>query len=579
MTSNESSTTAQNPPNCRESKACEIIGECSLQKGACMALKDEDCNKSEMCKQYGMCRAVSSRCVPLSDADCRNSSSCKTHLNCEFYGNDGPTSGVCLRNKRFRGAQEGEASCKSVGGLWRDEGMATLPYRECVVPTGDAGKACNDSSECESECIDHKCFGSNDVPLNGCGFIEKGEATCRNTKTSWTLTPEIQNCRDGIGCKVFGACVYKVGVGCQPGSDADCARSEHCKGSGECSFQNGACAALKDDDCNKSRLCGEFGMCHAHINSMFSQCTPLSDDDCLNTSTCKDWKNCEFYERKVTDSRFCVRSKKFARAEEGEKVCKAIGGQWRGAKREAWQSFCLAPTSDAGKACTDRSECESDCIDYKCLGTNDVPRDGCGFIVKGKSVCNHPNPTRSLAEMIVDQMRGISMQTDATVRSNGTINPEGMRRTKISWELHLQGKQSVPALIRALSDADVQMRKNAELMLIDLAGNYLREGSPKIDIREAVPALINATEDHDPVVRAWAAHALAEVRPGAKEAIPALLKLLKDPEVGPRNNSCIALGRMGTVAQEALPALREALKDPSNDVRQFARKAINSIEK
>ena len=117
------------------------------------------------------------------------------------------------------------------------------------------------------------------------------------------------------------------------------------------------------------------------------------------------------------------------------------------------------------------------------------------------------------------------------------------------------------------------------MVLINLAGGYSSEARPKLDIRNAIPELIQATEDDDTDVRAWAAHALAEIGPDAKEAVPALLKLLKDREEGPRNTSCIALGNIGPAAKDALPALREALNDPSKDVRRFAERAIEKIQK
>jgi HEAT repeat protein len=39
------------------------------------------------------------------------------------------------------------------------------------------------------------------------------------------------------------------------------------------------------------------------------------------------------------------------------------------------------------------------------------------------------------------------------------------------------------------------------------------------------------------------------------------------------------LGSIGPAAKDALPALREALNDPSKDVRLFAQKAIEKIQK
>lgn len=185
------------------------------------------------------------------------------------------------------------------------------------------------------------------------------------------------------------------------------------------------------------------------------------------------------------------------------------------------------------------------------------------------------------AERLVEQMRGFSMQPGASPRSDGTTDPRELRRQEITEQLRDLGKQAVPALVHALADPHVQMRRNAELVLIELGGAYCHsmDQKLKVDIREAVPSLIVATEDTDSTVRAWAAHAIAEVGPDAWEAIPVLIKLLKDPEEGPRNTGCIALGRIGPAAKEALPALREALNDPSKDVRSFAQQAIENIQK
>ena len=182
----------------------------------------------------------------------------------------------------------------------------------------------------------------------------------------------------------------------------------------------------------------------------------------------------------------------------------------------------------------------------------------------------------SEAKKVVEQMRGISMQAGRP-RSDGSSDPQEERRQEIMDSLRALGKEAVPALVQALSDSDVQMRRNSELVMISLAGAY--EKKPRIDITEALPALIKATQDSDTDVRAWAAHAIAEIGPDAKEAIPALVKLLQGKDEGPRNTSCLALGAIGPAAKDALPTLRAALDDPSKDVRQFARAAIMQIEK
>lgn len=191
-----------------------------------------------------------------------------------------------------------------------------------------------------------------------------------------------------------------------------------------------------------------------------------------------------------------------------------------------------------------------------------------------QTVANN-STNRTQAEQTVEQMREFSMQPQAL----GLPGPIEKRRQQITARLHQLGKEAVPALIHPLSDNDVQMRRNVVLVLIVLAGGYSAEARPKLDIRNAIPDLIQATVDSDTDVRGWAAHALAEIGPDAKDALPALLKLLKDPEEGPRNTACMALGNIGPVAKDALPALRAMRNDPSNDVRRFAERAIEMIQK
>ena len=197
-------------------------------------------------------------------------------------------------------------------------------------------------------------------------------------------------------------------------------------------------------------------------------------------------------------------------------------------------------------------------------------------------VARHPRTIQKVqteAQQLVEQMRGFSMQLAASPPSDGSIDPREEHRREITKGLRQLGKEAIPALVRALSDPDVQMRRNATLVITNLAGGYTDEAQPKLDIREAISDLIKATEDQDGGVRSGAAHALAEVGLDASEAIPALVRLVQDREEGPRNTSCLALGKIGPAAKDALPALREALNDPSKDVRRFAQQAIEKIQK
>ena len=186
-------------------------------------------------------------------------------------------------------------------------------------------------------------------------------------------------------------------------------------------------------------------------------------------------------------------------------------------------------------------------------------------------------PTEAEASQVVERMRGFSMRLSAAAPSDGRPDAAQLRRKEIIKSLRRLGAGALPALTRALSDPEVQMRRNAALALVYLGGGHLAEARPRLDINGAMPGLIRATEDEDADVRAWAAHALAEMGPGAAPAVRALIRLLSDKEEGARNTSCLALGRIGPAAEAALPALREALHDPSSDVRGFARQAIESI--
>jgi HEAT repeat protein len=101
----------------------------------------------------------------------------------------------------------------------------------------------------------------------------------------------------------------------------------------------------------------------------------------------------------------------------------------------------------------------------------------------------------------------------------------------------------------------------------EMRGLDMRLGNPFMD--DLRP---NLKEQHKLAI-------INELRSIGPDAIPALIQALNDPDVGPRNSACIALGDIGPLAKEALPALQKALNDPEPDVRQFARGAIEKIEK
>ncbi|HTV39723.1 MAG TPA: HEAT repeat domain-containing protein [Candidatus Sulfotelmatobacter sp.] len=199
----------------------------------------------------------------------------------------------------------------------------------------------------------------------------------------------------------------------------------------------------------------------------------------------------------------------------------------------------------------------------------------CAFAGDGTAAVN--TTVSPQAKEIVEEMRGIDMRLGNPMFDDGSPNLKEQHKYDIIDELRAIGPDAIPALIQALGDPDDQMRCDAELAMINLAGGF--DGKPKMDIEKALPALVKSMGDTNSNVRAWAAHAIAEMGPGGVGAVPVLIKMLNDPDVGPRNCACIALRNIGPPAKPALPALQKALNDPEGDVRSFARQAIEKIEK
>lgn len=186
---------------------------------------------------------------------------------------------------------------------------------------------------------------------------------------------------------------------------------------------------------------------------------------------------------------------------------------------------------------------------------------------------------QSQADILVQQLRDLPTPLPSSLPSNGVVKPEERRRRQLYDQIRHLGPEGVLALSRGLHDDDVQLRKNAALALCALAGSWFDPSWPKLDIKTALRALVEALNDSEPNVRAWSAQAIGEIGPVAESAVPELITLLSNQDEGSRNSACIALRGIGPAAKEALPALRNSLSDASKDVRQFAELAIKSIQR
>jgi HEAT repeat protein len=78
--------------------------------------------------------------------------------------------------------------------------------------------------------------------------------------------------------------------------------------------------------------------------------------------------------------------------------------------------------------------------------------------------------------------------------------------------------------------------------------------------RPAVPALIEALQDHDPALRQVAARVIARIGPDAAEATDNLIVLLDDSDEAVRKSAVRALGQIGPPAAKAVPTLIDILK-------------------
>ena len=160
----------------------------------------------------------------------------------------------------------------------------------------------------------------------------------------------------------------------------------------------------------------------------------------------------------------------------------------------------------------------------------------------------------------------------------GVAPPERLRR-EIYDRLWSLGSAALPALCRGLGDPDVQVRRNVALFLGVAGGDWYDRGRPRLVIAECLPALVGALEDADSRVRELAAQAVGATGAAGVSAVPTLIGLLGSPSEGDKNTACIGLAGIGPAAKEALPALKKALFDPSADVRSFAKRAIERIER
>jgi len=130
-----------------------------------------------------------------------------------------------------------------------------------------------------------------------------------------------------------------------------------------------------------------------------------------------------------------------------------------------------------------------------------------------------------------------------------------------------EAKTALPQLVPLLNDSDAKVRSNAAFALEGIGAKA----------KTAVPQVVRLLKDSDANVRSRAASALGAIGAEAKTAVPQLVPLLKDSDAKVRSRAASALGRIGAEAKTALPQLVPLLKDSDANVRDSAAYALGRI--
>lgn len=167
---------------------------------------------------------------------------------------------------------------------------------------------------------------------------------------------------------------------------------------------------------------------------------------------------------------------------------------------------------------------------------------------------------RAIPNLLVAEMTASERRGAFAVGPNESFLLQALRKICI-----VRGAATLPALKVALEDHSTRII--AVNMLSELQG-------------EAVPELVGALHNYDPVIREQVCMALACIGPAARTAVDDLLKILKydrDREV--RSRAAQALGCIKHRSEAIVSALREYIATISETAPQLCRKrAVAALE-
>jgi HEAT repeat protein len=233
-------------------------------------------------------------------------------------------------------------------------------------------------------------------------------------------------------------------------------------------------------------------------------------------------------------------------------------------------------------------------------GGSIVEMDPHGKVV-AETLCNDwgvgcPRPIISLVRVGFDHPRpaGFDLSTSVPWRLKGLRSADALRRCRSARALGDSREQAevvVPALVKALDDADARVRDAALRALGELGAKSVPElvkalKHPSVRVRvaavsllreqgkAAVDPLIVALKDEAPAVRAVTLDALAVAGRGDKSVVPIIVKHLEDENGDVRIAAARALGTLRAEAGDAIPALLAALKGKDVELRYGVASAL-----
>jgi HEAT repeat protein len=211
------------------------------------------------------------------------------------------------------------------------------------------------------------------------------------------------------------------------------------------------------------------------------------------------------------------------------------------------------------------------------MGTNALP-----YLLE--RVCYRDKGVRKLLYNVLEKVRPRDCPHDLAVRAPAVDGFEALGKLaspaipdlesklgsdpipEAALALGAVGSNALPALLRALRNKDPMVRACAAAGL-----RYLGSSA-----RASSSLLVDLTDDRDSRVRTSAIMALSECAE-QEVAIPIFVKHLKDQDDVARKTAVEALGKLGAGGAFAIPALEKLTHDRSDYVAVNARRALENI--